>query len=173
MKVKIDWIETKAEDWKVAMLTDDKGTSLKEVSINRKSKKGELFPNFDTLASGQEVEGQLWQSTAGKWYLFPPQPETTSGGASRSSGGAFNAKQIEEHTIRKEGFIKETIENKERAIQMAGAERDAVLLVTTFYSPIWMKDPILEHELDKLIKDKVVFFRDWLLSADFTNTIPF
>lgn len=133
------------------------------------------FPNFAGLMNGGQVEGDLVPAKDPKYgpTLYPPRPQTTSGGAPRSSGGAFKQKQIEEHTARKEMFIKETIGAKERAIQMAGAERDAVLLVTTFYQPIWMKDPILEHELDKLIKDKVVFFRDWLLSDDFTNTIPF
>lgn len=72
--MKITWIENKNDDWKLATV-EENGATYEEVSINRKSKKGEVFPNFDGLMPGAEVEGVLWQSQAQKWYLFPPKPK--------------------------------------------------------------------------------------------------
>src|SRR3990167_8509819 len=72
--MKITWVENKNEDWKLATL-EENGATYEEVSINRKSKKGELFQNFDGLMPGSETEGVLWQSQAQKWYLFPPKPK--------------------------------------------------------------------------------------------------
>ncbi len=94
--IKISWLEKKNEDWKIATLTNEAGAQFQNVSINRVSKKGETFPNFDTLTNSSEVDGVLWQSPKGGWYLFPPKPETPQGGAPRGNGGAYKSKQIME-----------------------------------------------------------------------------
>ena len=71
---KIEWIENKSKDWKVATVIDPTTSAQYEnVSINRTGKNGEVFPNFDGIMAGSMVEGNLWTSSAGKHYLFPPK----------------------------------------------------------------------------------------------------
>lgn len=70
---RVDWSEKKNNDWVLASLLDETGNKLSEVSINRTSKKGEIFPNFDEIRPGAEIKGELWTSTANKNYLFPPR----------------------------------------------------------------------------------------------------
>lgn len=74
-KFKINWLEKKSPDWAVATLLNEDGIETKDVSINKTSKKGDIFPNFDTLAPGMDIEGEPWASTSGKVYLFPPKPK--------------------------------------------------------------------------------------------------
>ena len=70
--MKIIKLEVKKQgEWCVATIEQDDKSVLADVSINKKSKKGDEFPNFDTLAEGQEIKGKLWQNDKGKWYLFP------------------------------------------------------------------------------------------------------
>ena len=70
MIYKIDWMEKKSDDWIVATLLE--GTiKHSDVSINRTNKKGEVFPLFDNIQAGREVEGaEIWVSQTGKKYLF-------------------------------------------------------------------------------------------------------
>ena len=173
-KLKVEWIEVKAPDWKLATLIGEDGKQITEVSINRTSKKGEVFPSFDELASGHDVEGELWQSTAGKWYLFPPRPQTTPGGASRGQGGAYKAKVMEEAMARKEVSIGKFQASKEESIKLAGCQRDAVLLTQTMFGNNIWSDPILsEEEKRSVLKKEVIKWRDWLLSDAFNDVLPF
>lgn len=162
-KFHVDWFEKKNEDWVVLTLSGEEGKHS-EVSVNRVNKKGETFPNFDSIANGGEIEGELWQSGAGKWYLFAPkQPKS----------GAFTKKLAEEKQAIIEGSVGRVLDRKEHSIALAGAQRDAVLLVTTFYKDI-AEDPILgEQERETLLKKKIVQWRDYLLSKDFTDVVPF
>lgn len=73
MAYKIFEIEKKSADWVVVSLVDASGDAHEKVSINKVSKKGDIFPNFDTLEKGTKVEGRIWQSDAGKKYLFAPK----------------------------------------------------------------------------------------------------
>lgn len=70
---KIFKLEKKNADWIVASLVDAAGDVHENVSINKVSKKGDIFPNFDTLAKDQKVEGRLWKSDSDKVYLFGPK----------------------------------------------------------------------------------------------------
>lgn len=166
---KLEWVEKKGEDWVLASLESGE----KDVSINRTSKKGEVFPNFDTLTPGMSVEGELWQSGAGKWYLFPPRPETNATGANRGQGGAFKQKMIEDSMNKKNESITRFQGQKEESIKQMSAQRDAVLIVTTFYKDRIGNDPILEGEMDSIIKKKITEYRDWFLSHEFGETLPF
>lgn len=166
-KYKLDWVEKKNIDWVVVSIEGD--GQPKEVSINRKSKTGELFPNFDGIQPGAEVEGELWQSNAGKWYLFPPKPITTPSGAPRGSGGAFKAQQIDKHETRKEGFIEKIVHTKEESIKMAGAQRDAVLIVVELLRSY----PPTEFPGQDFVKSEIIKWRDWFLSDEFQATLPF
>lgn len=173
--MKISWLEKKNEDWIVASLERESGDTLNEVSINRKSKKGELFPNFDGLMAGSDVEGELWQSSGGKWYLFPPRSPQ------KAQGGAYKQKLMEEAVARKETFITKTVASKEESIKLSSAQRDAVLMVTTFHKDQFMKIPHdrvvsqRDYYLDEeAVKSKITEWRDWfLLSKEFNDTPPF
>lgn len=121
-KHKINWCEKKGDDWVVATLESGEAN----VSINRTSKKGEAFPNFDGIAPGAEVEGELWQSAAGKWYLFPPKPQASHGGPNRGNGGAYKAKMIEETMQKKEASIGRFQDSKEFSIKVSSTFRAAV-----------------------------------------------
>ena len=120
MKATLDGVEVKNTDWKEISLTRESGDKLTEVSVNRTSKKGEVFPNFDNLQAGQTIEGELWQSPAGKWYLFPPRTAKTA------SGVAYKAQVIEKAVERKEASIGRFQDSKEYSIKVSSTFRAAV-----------------------------------------------
>lgn len=125
-KFKINWLEKKNNDWIVANILNEQGIETKEVSINRTAKNGQVFPNFDTLAPGVEVDGEPWTSQAGKNYLFAPKPETSQ------SGRKPNMDRIIE---KKQQGIAESQERKERSIAQA-QDRSALMWAKTNASTI-------------------------------------
>ncbi len=61
-----------------------------EATIWKTDSKGGVFPNFDTLAIGQEFEGNPWTNpTSGKTSIYPPKEKTAKG------GGANMAKMMD------------------------------------------------------------------------------
>lgn len=160
MKVKIDWLVRKSPEWIIATLLQEDGTKLDEVSINKTSKKGEPFPNFDGLMPGHEIEGELWTSSAGKHYLFPPRIAKTA------QGGAFKSKQIEEAQTRKKNDIEHFQTTKEESIRLASAQRDAVIMVATIF-----KDQVVTPDH---LRSEIINWRNWFLNdQDFNNPPPF
>lgn len=153
-KYKVEWAEVKSPEWKVVSL--DSGE--KDVSINKVSKKGEVFPNFDQIAPGVEIEGELWVSPSGKNYLFPPRVQK------QAPNGAYKQKMMEETMQRKETSIRGFQASKEESIKLAGAQRDAVLIVTTIGNT-----DLTEQQ----VKDAIIKWRDWFLSDEFNTTLPF
>lgn len=165
MKHKIDWIEEKSPEWKVASVTNEQG-SFKEVSINKTSKKGEAFPNFDGLMSGQEVDAEFWSSPAGKHYLFPPRVDKVNGVPYNAKPGAVKAAEVTAKSVEK------SQDRKEHSIKESGTQRDAVLIVTTFYKDRLANDPILtEEEMEVIIRKKVTEWKTWLLGQ--MEDVPF
>jgi hypothetical protein len=76
MIFKVDWVENKSPDWKIATIIEavEGGKEYRDVSINRTDHKTNAeFPGFDGLQPGSEVRGEIWRNPAGKWYLFPPR----------------------------------------------------------------------------------------------------
>lgn len=144
---KIDWIENKNADWKVISVTKEDGTKATDVSVNRVGKKGDVFPNFDGLAPGGTTEGELWVSTAGKKYLFPPKVRGEGMGP-RPAWVAKKDTQITKAMDRKEESIEKAQDNKHEAIRMAGAQRDAVLIATTFYANQSLSDEQIEGKVE-------------------------
>lgn len=69
--------EIKTKDWKVISVVTADGDSIENVSVNRTNKKGEVFPNFDAIMTNSDVSGQLWNSPAGKQYLFAPKANSS------------------------------------------------------------------------------------------------
>ena len=120
MKYKINWVENKNEDWKVAELIAEDGYKTSDVSINRKNKAGAVqWPNFDQIMPGSELEGNLWKSPTNKWFFYPPKPETARGGANKGQGGVYRTQQIKETMQLKQEGIKQSQENKELGIKTA------------------------------------------------------
>lgn len=148
MIFKIDWIETKKEDWKVATLHEaiENGQSVADVSINRNDKDGSVaFPNFNDLTPGSEIQGNLWKHpTTGRYTLYPlRQPPKNDGEVVARQGApqpsyvprsgpagmmATKAANIESAQERKNEAIEKAQENKSNAIKVAAAMRDATLI---------------------------------------------
>lgn len=141
-------MEKKSADWIVATL-ECGGNVTKDVSINRNDKKtgAVAFPTFDEIQSGRTVEGELWNSPAGKWYLFAPK-------ASKSGGnGAFRQKQIEDTMEKKAVYIGQAQGNKELGIKVSSTMRMAVDLVVA---------EGLEGRVEDGIKNAIQEWRAWL-----------
>lgn len=119
MAFKIFKIEKKNADWIVASLVDAAGDVHENVSINKVSKKGDIFPNFDTLEVGTKVEARIWESDAGKKYLFAPKGGAKAPimGQPTTGKGTFNtaASNDSEYPISEK---LETILNKQVAHQI-------------------------------------------------------
>jgi hypothetical protein len=147
MKIKIDWLQVKNPDWKLASITQIDGTKLTEVSINRTTKKGEAFPNFDGLMAGHEIEVELWQSTAGKWYAFPPKDP-----AKIAQGGAYKQKMINDTMDKKAASIGQFQDNKELSIKVASTIKMAVDLTVARVA----------HEPNLDLEATILAWRKWL-----------
>lgn len=119
---KVADVQEKNADWKVISIEMSEGNFQEEVSVNRKNKKEEIFPGFDDIKVNATVEGDLWQSGAGKWYLFAPKPKAPGG----QRGG--NAAAITKAQETKREDIKDAQERKAEAISRAGSMRDATLV---------------------------------------------
>lgn len=158
MRVKIEWLENKTEDWKVASITDDRGSKITEVSINKTSKKGEAFPNFESLMVGMEVEGELWQSNGGKWYLFPPKPQTPTGGANRGNGGAFKSLQIEKAQERTHAHVTEAQDRKEFSIKVSSTFSQASAMALAE----WQEQKRISPHTSQSIEALFIKWREWL-----------
>lgn len=87
MAHRITAVQNKSKDWKVVTILNAAGDLMENISVNRTNKKGETFPNFDDIQTGASVEGTLWESPAGKTYLFAPKGATTQ---KADSGPAAN-----------------------------------------------------------------------------------
>lgn len=154
MKLKIEWIETKSPDWKVATLKDSDGLPYDDASINRTDKKGRVFPNFDNLMAGQEIEGNPWKNpTSGKWAIYPPdeQKDATTGKFGRSGGMAMMKEKAKN--------IEEAQERKAESIAFFNATNSAIALVSKYQ---------LGEMTESEIRVKIVAWRDWFLT-EFNN----
>ena len=148
MLYKIEKAEKKSDDWLVVTLVesatsgDNEPAKYLNVSINRKNKKGEIFPNFDDIKQGNSIEGDIWQNDSGKWYLFAPRVAKTG------NSGAYKQKMIEDTMQRKEGSITKFQDNKELSIKMASTMRMAVDLAIAEYKNETVLDT-LEQGIEK------------------------
>ncbi len=123
-KFKIEFLENKSPDWKVATVTDETGKTFQEVSINKTNKKGEPFPNFDQIMSGATIEANFWTSGAGKHYLFAPDPKNVSTGTVAPQGGRGGG--IAKAQMVKAENIEKAQGNKELGIKTSSTIRMAV-----------------------------------------------
>lgn len=127
------------------------------------------FLGFAELMPGGTVEGEITPSRDPKY-----KPSLNAPKLPRSAvTGTYRGKAIEEAQTRKAEQITRFQSDKEESIRLMSAERDAVLIVITFYKDRWSSDAVLTNELDNLIKKKVVEWRDYFLSHEFNQTLPF
>jgi len=160
----ISFTDNKSPDWKILTLEiveGDGSVMYEDVSVNRVNKKGETFPNFDNLKVGERVKGNLWVSSAGKRYLFAPDTNKLAGGDYTKPQGGFKV-GMQKMAEEKREFIKDTQETKNSAIREAGAQRDAVLMVTTFYPEF--TDATVATEKERILKEKYLYWREFFLN---------
>lgn len=139
MSFRCDWVENKKDDWKIATLVEivEGGRTFNDVSINKIDKKGRAFPNFDAIAPGATVHGNIWQNPANsKFTLFAPDEPRTSATAPRpATAGApaapyrSNSGMAAAQTRKAEG-IREAQDNKEKGIKASSAMRDSTAITT-------------------------------------------
>lgn len=124
---KIEWIENKTPDWKVASVSDG-GKVYQDVSVNRVNKKGETFPGFDDLKPGTELtDVTVWTSTSNKHYLFTqtkPTPGVMGSKPAWAGGGGVKAAQE-----RKAQDIEKAQDRKEESIAYFNAMNCSINLV--------------------------------------------
>ncbi len=125
MRYKINWMEvkqtstgkTKAD----CSLIDESGIEIDKVSI------WSDFPDFANLKPGSEVNGDLVKAKDPKYgpTLYPAKTYKTFAAKPKVDIGKMMEK--------KEASIGRFQDNKEESIKISGAQRDATLMVTTFY----------------------------------------
>lgn len=150
----VDWAESKNEDWKIVTLTDEFNKTIKDVSVNRTSKKGEVFPNFDQIMPGAKITGTYWQSDAGKNYLFPPRAERPS---LKGAIGTGMKKLVAE----KNANIEKNMDKKEWGIMTSSTIRLATDVAIAEGNPS---------------KENILKWREWFVAnwdLDVTDKEPF
>lgn len=173
MKYKTNWCEKKNNDWILASILPQKedGTWDKEitdVSINRTAKNGQVFPNFDTIAAGVEIEGEFWQSQAGKSYLFAPKPKLEAPAfIKQASNSAFKAQQIEKTMARKEESIGKFQDTKEWSIKVASTMGKAVDLAIAEKTPSMDGQDLAEA----ILKWRKYLWNNWDINLEDTDAI--
>lgn len=95
--------------------------------LSEKQKDGTLFPNFASISSGSVIEGNLWQSAKGYWYIFPPKPET-------AKKGGFGGGNVSKLMDKKNESIEKHTDRKEEGIKISSTMRDAVLCAIAEYN---------------------------------------
>jgi hypothetical protein len=112
------------------------------------------FPSFHTLEEGHAVEGDI--VTKGDFKTLYPARTNTLG--AKRSGGVNIAKAMET----KAANIAVAQENKNESIKLAAIQRDAILLVTTFYPEF---NEVYENDIpgkEQAIKDRIMFWKKHL-----------
>lgn len=160
MKYITDWAEKKkiniggVEKQLIEGAFKDEGGITVEATIWRDGKDGSIFPNFDSIAPGTIIMANPWTNPKnGKVVLYPIKEAST--GSIRRSGGMNPA--ISKLMDKKEESIGKFQESKEVSIKLAGAMRDAVLIVTT----MMQTDKVLGEAID--VKVEILKWRNWIL----------
>jgi len=136
MEYEISWLErstTSTGKQKItATIIDPHGVKTEGVTLWKAS-----WPNFDQLMPSMKVQGDLSVTQNGQYTNKTLFQGKTWSAASKSNGGAYRGSQATakaQETKRED--IKEAQETKHEAIKLAGAQRDAVLIVTNFYKDL-------------------------------------
>ncbi len=135
---RLDWLEQKRADWYIVTATDlSTGQKQTSVSINEMDKKTgkPAWKDWANMKAGDVLEGKLWQSQKGGWYLFPSQEDENANGvvvrspnANFRANGATKGNQIAKAQQVKKENINEAMAQKEESVKQASTFRDATLL---------------------------------------------
>ena len=165
MKLKIEWIETKSPDWKIATLRDESGISFSDASINRTDKKGRIFPNFDGLMAGHTIEANPWQNpTTKKWAIYPEDEVKVA--TTSNFGGSRGVSKLMD---KKAENIKEAQERKAESIAFFNSTNSAIALVNA------MRNNDVHIPSESELKVTIRAWRDWFLKEyeDWNKGQPF
>jgi hypothetical protein len=150
---KIEWMERKTTS-----------TGKKKIDCTIKSISGvehqnvtiwEGFPDFDNLMVGSNVTGEYAEKQNGQYLNKTLYPVRTTAPRSAPSG-------IKVAQERKADMIKEAQDNKNESIKESAAQRDAVIITTTFFADLINID---ENVRDRAIKEKVESWRNYFLTV--------
>ncbi len=147
MKYTIEWLEKKKEGesngrhWAIhtMSLKDEKGDTIVDVDT------------FDSVALGQEIEGTIQLDEKYKTKKFVKALEKPN----------FMQKKMEVIMEKKQSNISQSMDRKEESIKLAGAQRDATLIVINFYKDLGEAD----------IKGRLEYWYDYFLNK--LNAPPF
>lgn len=154
---KVQWAENK---------TTETGKPYKKLSIEDNGMKTDVnifsdFPDFANIIPGSTIRGALEQK--GQYWNIISE---TRGKSAYSKPQVHPAMEYQKEITKS---VEKAQNNKEESIKLAGAQRDAVLIVTHFY---YNTDVV--NGLDEFVKEKIIKYRNWfLLSDDFNNIPPF
>lgn len=156
--LKVQWCENKTaktgKPYKKLSVEDEKGAKF-DVNIFSN------FPDFANIAPGSVIFGKLTQE--GQYWNISVDGEKPRSGA----GSSFKQAQIEKVMEVKNENIGKVMDRKEESIKLAGAQRDAVLIVTTLMDNAHQ---YLEEDIEKLI----IKWRNWFLNdKEFNSPPPF
>jgi len=165
MIIKINKVEKKSPDWFVVSYQTPDGYVTDNASVNRTNKKGEVFPNFDSIVEGSTIEADTWKSDSGKWYVFAPKLAST--GIPQRSGGI--AKQAEKLMEIKATNVGISQENKQEGIKITTSMQLAVQCALAEYAK-----PNSLDDLEALIKKYRKFILNtWEIETKDSEDIPF
>lgn len=151
---KIEWMEEVVKFDKKAYECSNEEDG--KFTIYEKDREGVDFPGFADIKPGSVIRGNMYTNDKGYKTLYPPKaPKARAGGPSIAM------------MEKKEKSIEKFQANKEESIREAGAQRDAVQMVTTFYGNDWANlysvGKMTETELDARIKAKYEEYRKYFL----------
>ncbi len=120
----IDWVEKKTISGGKELI-EATLAGIGDVTIWKLDKDGKEFPNFDGLAPGGKVTGNIWaHPTTGKKTLYPPKPAPPGGNFRRPAGPTREERKED---------IKEAQGRKEESIAYFNAVNSAISIVSHIY----------------------------------------
>ena len=132
MQITLKNVQRKSVDW---ILTDGiglDGVAFMGASMNRTNKDGTgvQWPQWDTLADGSVIEGNLWTNpTNQRQAIYPPKPQA-------KGNPAFKGQQIAKMQETKAANIAMAQDRKNESISIHGAFRDATLIALQSYKDV-------------------------------------
>lgn len=151
-KYKVGWVEVattrSGKEKKNCVLNDAAGLAIPDVGIWAD------FPGYAGIMAGSEVEGEI--VVKGKYKsLYPPRSAGAPSAPKPASSAAIGV-MVEQKNIN----IEKSQDRKEVGVKVAGAMRDATLILTSLYKEEFEKMPAVVRgdKLREAHKQWVEFF---------------
>lgn len=123
-----------------------------------------LFAPTNTSKVGETITGELTPNDYNGKTGWKFKQETTTTIFQKKAGNFVKAMETKAENI------KEAQERKNDAIKLAGLQRDAVLIVTTFYKENFKL--YTDEEMERVVKNKIEEWKEWL-DSNYGDVIPF